>query len=170
MRSRLSLRKQRCRGEVGSAIADFALVSIVLVPLFFGILQLALIWHVKTTLTSAASEGARYGAGYNRHVADGAARTSAVIDEVFGTDFADQVAASSTVVEGAFFRFRKSNGTSLLRRAGVLPPGGSCESGLARGHQSLENLPARSGQVCDPLLPRLPVRLRLRSHSGFRNR
>ena len=101
MHSRLPPREQRRRGELGSAIADFALVSIVLVPLFFGILQLALIWHVKTTLTSAASEGARYGAGYNRHVADGAARTSAVIDEVFGTDFADQVAASTTVVEGA---------------------------------------------------------------------
>jgi hypothetical protein len=72
----------------------------VLVPLFFGILQLALIWHVKTTLTSAASEGARYGASYNREAADGARRTGAVIDEVFGTDFADQVTASTTEVDG----------------------------------------------------------------------
>ena len=100
MRSRLPLRGPRCRGEAGSAIADFALVSIVLVPLFFGILQFALVWHVKTTLTSAASEGARYGAGYNRDVAEGAARTSAVIDQVFGSDFADQVTATAGVVEG----------------------------------------------------------------------
>ena len=38
--------RRRVRSEDGSAIADFALVSVVLVPLFFGILQLALIWHV----------------------------------------------------------------------------------------------------------------------------
>ena len=91
----------RRRGEAGSAIADFALVSVVLVPLFFGVLQLALIWHVKTTLTSAASEGARHGAAYNREAADGARRTSAVIDEVFGTDFSDQVSASITTIDGA---------------------------------------------------------------------
>jgi Flp pilus assembly protein TadG len=91
----------RRRGEHGSAIVDFALVSVVLVPLFFGILQLALIWHVKTTLTSAASEGARYGASYNREAEDGALRTSAVIDEVFGTDFDDLVSASTTQIAGA---------------------------------------------------------------------
>ncbi len=88
------------RAESGSAIADFALVSVVLVPLFFGVLQLAMIWHVKTTLTSAASEGARYGAAYNRSVDDGERRTSSVIDETFGTDFADTVAARETAVAG----------------------------------------------------------------------
>jgi Flp pilus assembly protein TadG len=91
----------RRRTERGSAIADFALVSVVLVPLFFGVLQLALVWHVKTTLTSAASEGARYGAMYNRTVADGAHRTSTVIDDVFGRDFAADVRASTTSVDGA---------------------------------------------------------------------
>lgn len=75
-------------------------MSVVLVPLFFGILQLALIWHVKTTLTSAASEGARYGAAYNRTTADGQRRTGQVIDETFGTDFRDQVTASDSTVSG----------------------------------------------------------------------
>ncbi len=71
-----------------------------LVPLFFGVLQLALIWHVKTTLTSAASEGARYGAAYNRSVADGEQRTSAVIDDVFGAGFADSVSGGEVSVAG----------------------------------------------------------------------
>ncbi|MGA9343523.1 MAG: TadE family protein, partial [Nocardioidaceae bacterium] len=62
----MSRRTDDRRSQRGSAIADFALVSVVLVPLFFGILQLALIWHVRTTLTSAASEGARYGAAFDR--------------------------------------------------------------------------------------------------------
>ena len=88
------------RSQDGSAIADFALVSVVLIPLFFGILQLALIWHIKTTLTSAASEGARYGAAYDRTTADGQRRTSNVIDETFGTDFRDQVTASDSTVSG----------------------------------------------------------------------
>ena len=91
---------QRRRSQRGSAIADFALVSVVLVPLFFGVLQLALVWHVKTTLTSAASEGARYGAAYNRTVVDGEQRTAAVIDDVFGRDFSDQVSASEVSLNG----------------------------------------------------------------------
>ncbi len=93
-------RRQRSRAQRGSAIADFALVSVVLVPLFFGVLQLALVWHVKTTLTSAASEGARYGAAYNRTPLNGEERTSGVIDEVFGTDFADSVSAGVVAIGG----------------------------------------------------------------------
>ena len=64
-----------------------------LVPLFFAILQLALIWHVKSTLTAAASQGAHYGAGYQHTPAQGAARTRAIIDDTFGTDFRDRVSA-----------------------------------------------------------------------------
>ena len=88
------------RSERGSAIVDFALVSVVLVPLFFGVLQLALVWHVKTTLTSAASEGARYGAAYNRTAADGQQRTAAVIDDVFGGGFGDSVTAADVSING----------------------------------------------------------------------
>lgn len=88
------------RSERGSAIADFALVSVVLVPLFFGILQLALIWHVKSTLTAAASQGASYGASYLHTPADGAARTRAVVAQTFGADFRDQVSGRATSVSG----------------------------------------------------------------------
>lgn len=99
---RLSARRRlpRRRSERGSAIVDFALVSVVLVPLFFGVLQLALVWHVKTTLTSAASEGARYGAAYNRTAADGQQRAAAVIDDVFGGGFADSVTAADVSING----------------------------------------------------------------------
>ncbi len=71
-----------------------------LVPLFFGVLQLALVWHVKTTLTSAASEGARYGAAYNRAASDGQQRTAAVIDDVFGAGFGDSVTAADVSING----------------------------------------------------------------------
>jgi hypothetical protein len=69
------------------------------VPLFFAIFQLALIWHVKTTLTSAASEGARYGASYNRTPEAGQARTEQAVDAAFGGDFAAAVTAHTTRVD-----------------------------------------------------------------------
>ena len=90
----------RPRSEAGSAIADFALVSVVLVPLFFAIVQVALIWHVKTTLTSAASEGARYGAAYNRTVESGRERTEAIVDETFGSEFTAAVTAGEIRLDG----------------------------------------------------------------------
>ena len=88
------------RTQRGSAIADFALVSVAVVPLFFGVLQLALVWHIKTTLTSAASEGARYGAMYNRTSTDGVQRTRDVIHDVFGADLPTEVSGRDTSIEG----------------------------------------------------------------------
>lgn len=93
-------RDRRRSSERGSAITDFTLVSVVLVPLFFAIFQLALIWHVKSTLTSAASEGARYGAAYNRTTQEGADRTAQALAETFGADFDAAVSAGATRVDG----------------------------------------------------------------------
>jgi Flp pilus assembly protein TadG len=86
--------------ERGSALVDFALVSVVLVPIIFAILQVALIWHVRTTLTSAASEGARFGAAYTNTADDGRQRTAEVIDRTFGREFAAQVEASRADLAG----------------------------------------------------------------------
>jgi Flp pilus assembly protein TadG len=94
------LRRNFRRNDDGSAVADFALVSVVLVPLFFAILQLALIWHVRTTLTSAASEGARYAAAYGNTPDDGRRRTADVVDEVFGHRISDEVTASQSSERG----------------------------------------------------------------------
>jgi Flp pilus assembly protein TadG len=96
----ITLRRRSARSERGSAIADFALVSVVLVPLFFSVLQLALIWYVKTTLTSAASDGAHYGATYERTVSDGQQRTDDVIAGVFGNRFSTHVVARESWIEG----------------------------------------------------------------------
>jgi Flp pilus assembly protein TadG len=88
------------RDEGGSAVAEFSLVAVVLVPLFFAILQLAFVWHVKTTITSAASQGARYAAAYDRDLADGERRTADVIDEALGREVVDHEEASATDVDG----------------------------------------------------------------------
>ncbi|MFC6152572.1 TadE/TadG family type IV pilus assembly protein [Nocardioides yefusunii] len=50
------------RDERGSAVVDFVLVLLLLLPLVVGILQLALVMHVRNVLSSAAAEGARHAA------------------------------------------------------------------------------------------------------------
>lgn len=96
------MRCRRCaEQEDGSAVADFALVLVVLVPLFLGILQLALVLHVRNTLTAAASDGARYAATVDRSPADGAAYTRSQIVGAVSERFARGVEARQTLVGGA---------------------------------------------------------------------
>lgn len=87
-------------GEHGSALAEFVLVCAVLVPLVLAILQVVLVWHVRSTLTAAASEGARHGAAYLNTPADARQRTATIIDETFGPGLAARVSASGATVDG----------------------------------------------------------------------
>lgn len=91
----------RARSERGSAVVDFVLVLVVLVPLFLGILQVALVLLVRNTLASAASEGARYAATLDRGPDDGAARTREQIDGAISARYAQDVSARSTTIDGA---------------------------------------------------------------------
>lgn len=88
------------RGERGSAVVDFALVLVVLLPLFLGILQVALLLHVRNTLTAAAAEGARYAATVDRSPAEGVARTRAQIADAVASRFAEDVTATETTLDG----------------------------------------------------------------------
>jgi Flp pilus assembly protein TadG len=92
---------RRRRDQRGAAVVDFVLVLVVLVPLFLGILQVALVLHVRNTLTAAASEGARYGATVDRPVEAGAGRTRQQIAGALAGRFARDVVARSTTVHGA---------------------------------------------------------------------
>jgi Flp pilus assembly protein TadG len=94
------LAERRSRSERGAAVVDFVLVLVVLVPLFLGLLQVGLVLYVRNTLTSAASEGARYAATQDRDPAAGAARTRQQIQGVLADRFARQVTARATTVEG----------------------------------------------------------------------
>lgn len=91
----------RRRDETGSAVVDFVLVLVVLVPVFLAIVQLALVLHVRNTLTAAASEGARYAATVDRGPADGVARTREQIRGAVSGQFADRISARSSTIDGA---------------------------------------------------------------------
>lgn len=66
---------RRPRDERGSAVVDFVLVMLVLVPLVVAIMQVALVLHVRNTVALAASEGARHAATWGATPQDGLART-----------------------------------------------------------------------------------------------
>lgn len=91
----------RARDDRGAAVVDFVLVTMVLVPLVLGVIQVALVLHVRNTLTAAASEGARYAATADRGGADGVARTRSQIADALAARFADDVTATPTLVAGA---------------------------------------------------------------------
>ncbi|HEX6247305.1 MAG TPA: TadE/TadG family type IV pilus assembly protein [Nocardioidaceae bacterium] len=91
----------RCRrSDRGSAVVDFVLVLVVLLPLFLGILQVALVLHVRNTLTAAASEGARYAATVDRPPEAGVDRARAQIAGALADRFAEDVSAVQTVRGG----------------------------------------------------------------------
>jgi Flp pilus assembly protein TadG len=85
----------------GSAVVDFVLVLLVLVPLVLGILQVALVLYVRNTLGSAASEGARYAATLGHAGSDGVARTRAQLRGALSDRYAEHIAASATTIDGA---------------------------------------------------------------------
>jgi Flp pilus assembly protein TadG len=82
-------------------VVDFVLVLVLLVPLFLGVLQVALVLFVRNTVTAAASEGARYAATLDRGPADGAARTRSQISGVLAGRYARDVTAQEVTMDGA---------------------------------------------------------------------
>lgn len=88
------------RAEAGSAVADFVLVSALVSVLFVAVLQVGLTLHVRNTLISCASEGARLGAREGSSPEAGASRTRELIAEALSARFADDVSAAVTVDGG----------------------------------------------------------------------
>jgi len=88
------------RLERGAAVVDFVLVTVVLVPLVLGIVQLGLVLHVRNTLTAAASEGARLGATVDHGPEDGAALTRSRVAGVLAGEYAQDVTATESAVDG----------------------------------------------------------------------
>ncbi|GAA4331216.1 hypothetical protein GCM10023162_36340 [Klenkia terrae] len=65
--------------ERGSAVVDFALVSVLVVVLLLAVLQVAVYVHVRNVATSSAQEGARYAAGADVPTGAGAPRALEII-------------------------------------------------------------------------------------------
>jgi Flp pilus assembly protein TadG len=129
-------RSRRSRADRGAAVVDFVLVSLVLVPLVLGLVQVALVLHVRNTLTAAATEGARHAATVDRQPQDGVARTRAQIAGAIADRFAGEIAAGDVVVAGV--------PTVEVRVRATVPPLGLWGPGVeleVTGHAVREAVP-----------------------------
>ena len=87
--------------ERGAAVVDFVLVLLILLPLVLGILQLALVLHVRNTLASAAAEGARHAAVAGSSGPAGQAKVEELVDGALSQDFVRSVSVLPAAVGGA---------------------------------------------------------------------
>lgn len=84
---------RRLGDDAGSAVVDFTLTSALLLFVFLAIFQLGLALHVRNTLVSCASEGARYGARTGSSPEEGAQRTRDLIDRSLSARYSGDVDA-----------------------------------------------------------------------------
>ena len=123
----------RLRGDRGSAVVEFALVTPLLLLVALGVLQVTLALHVRSTLTAAAAEGARAGAlaGAGLRVAE--SRTRDVLADALGGDAAEDVVATRARLDGVdVIRVRV---TARLPLLGTLGPTALTVEGHAIGEQ-----------------------------------
>jgi hypothetical protein len=79
---------RRSGGEDGSAVVEFCLMSVLLVLLLFGVLQVAAVYYVRSVVSSAASDGARYAANADVDPAAGGGRAGDLIGHGLGSRMA----------------------------------------------------------------------------------
>ncbi len=94
------MRDRGHRSSRGSAVVDFVLVLVVLIPLFLGILQVGLVMLVRNTLANAAAEGARHAASLDHDLAAGEQRTREQVRGAVAGRFAQHVDARLVSVDG----------------------------------------------------------------------
>jgi Flp pilus assembly protein TadG len=78
----------------GSAVAEFTLVSGLLVLLAMVIAQLGMAIHVRNTVVACAAEGARLAANADRDLADGVALTRTLIAQALSESMVGEVSAT----------------------------------------------------------------------------
>lgn len=79
----------------GSAVAEFVMVSGLLVILTLSVIQLGLVLFIRNTVVDAAAEGARFGALADNSATDGIARSVDLITTALGPGYATDVTAST---------------------------------------------------------------------------
>jgi Flp pilus assembly protein TadG len=84
----------------GSAVAEFTLVSVLLLVLVLGVAQLGLAIHVRNTLVACAAEGARVAANADRSPESGAARARDLISSSLSDSYAADVRAGYVERDG----------------------------------------------------------------------
>ncbi|HEY2044740.1 MAG TPA: TadE/TadG family type IV pilus assembly protein [Jatrophihabitans sp.] len=90
--------RERCADDRGSSVAEFAMVSTLLVFLLFGILQVAALFYVRSVAAAAASDGARYAANAGVDPTAGGERASRLIQQATTLSMAQQLPCRGTKI------------------------------------------------------------------------
>lgn len=91
----------RPRGDDGAAIVEFAFVSVMLIALLMGIIQVGIYLHVRNVLAASAAEGARYAANANTSGDAGGAITRNLVARGLGGKVADTLHCIPGTATGA---------------------------------------------------------------------
>lgn len=114
----------RLRRDKGSAIAEFVMVSGLVLVLGMGVLQLAFALYVRNSLISCASEGARLGARADSSPGEGVGRTADLINRSLSPAYSHGVSARvSTTTAGV--QVVEMRVTAPMPVLGLLGPSGS---------------------------------------------
>lgn len=106
--------------ERGSAVAEFTLVSTLLVTLALAIAQVGMAIHVRNTVVACAAEGARLAANADRDLADGVALTRALIADALSPAMVGDVRAQHVPSPaGRDVRIQVTTTLPILGLAGV---------------------------------------------------
>ncbi len=116
---------RRRRVERGAAVADFVLVSVLLLVLFLAVVQLGLALFSRNILISCASEGARYGARADAVPGQGVARAQELISASLSPRYARRVSSIERVVAGV--RVVEVRVVAPLPVIGLLGPDGTLD-------------------------------------------
>lgn len=84
-------RGPRWRADDGAAVVDFVLVSVLLVLLLFGVLQVAVYCYVRNIVAASAADGARYAANSGVDPGAGGSRAAQLIRQAIGVGQATRI-------------------------------------------------------------------------------
>jgi Flp pilus assembly protein TadG len=79
-------------GDRGASVVEFVMISVLLVFLLFAVLQVGLYIYARNVVSSAASDGAGYGADHGVDPADGGQRAADLVRKGLGKGNAARIA------------------------------------------------------------------------------
>ena len=106
------------------AVAEFVMVSALVVLLGMAVFQLGLVLHVRNTIIACAAEGARLGARADVPITDATARTRSLVTDTLAPAYAQDVSTRRTVTD-AGVRVVEVTVVAPVPVVGLLGPSGS---------------------------------------------
>lgn len=123
-----------CTTDEGSAVVDFVLVAPLLLAVALAVVQLALALYVRSTLTSAAAEGARAAALAGSNATVGERRARDLLESTVAQGVVEDIAVSNDWLQGR--RVVSVDITARLPLIGLLGPTTMIVTGHALAEQA----------------------------------